>query len=406
MESPRILFVTRRFWPLLGGAETVFGNLAAALVGRGVPATIVTAQWEPQWPREIVHRGVRVVRLQQRRERLFGTWQYMRELADWIERQRGDFDMAYVSQLKHDAYVAVRCGRRLGFPVILRAAGAGTTGDCRWHEVGRCGKRIRRQAQQADVVIAPSPAIECELIAAGFDAKQVVRLDSGVPIPEPRTAARRRQAREAIGYSNAALSLDERTLLAIYTGRLHAAKGLDALIVAWAKVTAQRRDARLWLVGEGPEHLALERQIQARGLAGRVQLVGSFDNVEDMLLAADLFVLPSHEEGLSLALLEAMAIGLPIVASDIAGNRCVIEPEINGLLVPAGNAAAMAAAIDRVAAEADWAVGLGAAARRKVQEHYSLERMVDDHVTLFRRLTIATQARSDSEGECLRRNPR
>src|ERR1700690_4373317 len=121
----RIVFITRRFWPLLGGAETMIGNLSAALVARGMSATIVTAQWEPQWPSEIVHRAVRVVRLAQSPERVLGTWQYMRELARWLQRHRDEYDLVYVSQLKHDAYVAVRSGRRLGFPVILRAAGAG-----------------------------------------------------------------------------------------------------------------------------------------------------------------------------------------------------------------------------------------------------------------------------------------
>jgi glycosyltransferase involved in cell wall biosynthesis len=385
-NAPRIVFVTRRFWPLLGGAETMIGNLAAALVNRGMKATILTACWEPHWPREIVHRSVRVVRLPQPPNRVVGTWCYMRELAGWLGRHRDEFNLVYVSQLKHDAYVAVRVGNRLRFPVILRATGAGGTGDCHWHKIGRCGYRIRRQVGRADALIAPSPAIEAELLAAGFAAERLVRLDSGVPIPESRTAARRKQAREMIGGSNAALSLDDKSLLAVYTGRLHAAKGLAHLIDAWATVVQQRPDARLWLVGEGPEHAALERQIHSLRLVGRVTLVGSFDSVEDMLLAADVFVLPSFEEGLSIALLEAMAIGMPVIASDISGNRRVVQDDLNGLLVPSGNSATLAQAIERVFTAPDWAAELGAAARRHVEEHYSLDRMVEEHLNLFRRL--------------------
>jgi glycosyltransferase involved in cell wall biosynthesis len=386
MTLPRIVFVSRRFWPLLGGAETMIGNLATALVARGATATILTAQWQPEWPEEIVHRSVRVVRLPQPPQRFIGTWRYMRELAGWLQRHRGEYDLVYVSQLKHDAYVAALCGRRFGFPVILRASGAGQTGDCHWHAIGRFGGRIRREARRAAGVIAPSPAIEAELLAAGFAAEKVVRLDSGVPIPEPRNAARRMQARETIGAANPALSLAGETPLAVYTGRLHAMKGLGDLVVAWTQIIRRRADARLWLVGEGPEHAALERQIHALGLAGRVVPVGSFDNVEDMLLAADLFVLPSYEEGLSIALLEAMAIGLPVVASDIAGNRRVVQSGINGLLVPPRDPAALTDAIDSIFARPDWAAGLGAAARRRVQEHYSLDRVVEDHVNLFHRL--------------------
>src|SRR5260221_2608570 len=208
MNAPRMVLVTRRFGPLLGGAETMIGNLAAALVEGGMKSTILTACWEPHWPREIVHRSVRVVRLPQPPNRFVGTWCYMRELAGWLGRHRNEYDLFYVSQLKHDAYVAVRSGKKLRFPVILRATGAGDSGDCRWHEFGRCGYRVRRQVRRADAVIAPSPAIEAELLAAGFTGERLVRLDSGVPIPALRTAARRKQARETIGDSNAAFSLD------------------------------------------------------------------------------------------------------------------------------------------------------------------------------------------------------
>jgi glycosyltransferase involved in cell wall biosynthesis len=390
MSGPRVVFITRRFWPLFGGAETVIGNLAAALATRGMKPTIVTACWEPHWPREIVHRSVRVVRLPQPPHRMFGTWWYMKELAIWLRHHRGQYDLVYVSQLKHDAYVAVRAARRLHFPVIVRATGAGKTGDCDWQATARCGGRIRRVTRRAAAVIAPSSAIEAELLAAGYRAEQIVRLDSGVPIPEARTPERRTQARQTIGESNPALSLDDKTPLAVYTGRLDAAKGLATLIAAWATIARRRPAARLWLVGEGPEHAALEGQIQSLGLVGRVDFVGSFDTVEDMLLAADVFVLPSFEEGLSIALLEAMSVGLPAVASDIVGNRIVVEPSVTGLLVPPGDATALVHAIERVFEDENFAVALGAAARRCVQEHYSIDRMVDDHLALFRRvLTIA-----------------
>ncbi|HEY2146684.1 MAG TPA: glycosyltransferase, partial [Pirellulales bacterium] len=147
-----------------------------------------------------------------------------------------------------------------------------------------------------------------------------------MPIPEPRTLERRAQARRTIGESNPALSLDEQTPLAVYTGRLHRMKGLNDLIAAWPRVLKHHPAARLWLVGEGPEHAVLERKARSLGLNARVVFAGSFDNLEDILTAADLFVLPSFEEGLSIALLEAMAVGLPVVASDIAGNRLVVEP--------------------------------------------------------------------------------
>lgn len=389
---PRVLFITRRFWPLVGGAETMIANLSAALAAQGAQPLVLTARWESSWPAEITHRGVRVVRLAHPPLRIWGTLRYMRHLADWIVRNRPLYDLIYVSQLKHDAYVAVRSGRRGNSPVVLRAAGGDRSGDCHWHTMGRCGMRIRRETQSAAAVVAPSPAVRDELLAAGFSPDVVILLPSGVPIGPPSTAARRLQARQAIATANAAMSLGADTRLAIYTGRLHEGKRLDDLIAAWARVVVRQSDTRLWLVGEGNEHQALSRQIAALGLSGRVLLPGAFDNVDDLLAAADVFVLPSESEGLSQALLEAMAAGLPVVASNIAGNRDAVRPGVDGLLFPPGDVAALAAAIENVFADRSLAVGLGAAARRRVEECFSLRRMVDAHCSLFERLSRPSQS--------------
>jgi len=389
---PRVLFVTRRFWPLVGGAETMVANLSAALAARGGHALIVTARWQSSWPEEITHHGVRVVRLAHPPLRIWGTLRYMRQLAVWMRKNRGEFDLAYVSQLKQDAYVAVRVGWQLGLPVVLRATGSGDIGDCHWHTTARCGMRIRRQSQRATAVVAPSPAIRDDLLAAGFSPSSVVLIPSGVPIGPRVSPARRRQARSTIGGANAALSLGPTTRLAVYTGRLHAGKGLAELVAAWTQVAARHADARLWLVGEGSEHAALVRQIGALGLSGRVVLPGSFDNVDDVLAAADLFVFPSESEGLSHALLEAMAVGLPVVASDIPGNAQAVRDGVEGLLVPPRDVAALAAAIEKILADPYRASLLGAAARLRVEECFSLDRMVDAHRDLFARLTGAGQS--------------
>jgi glycosyltransferase involved in cell wall biosynthesis len=386
---PRVVFVSRRFWPLLGGAEMVIANLAAALVAQGAIATVLTARWDRSWPTQIVHRGVRIVRLAQPELRFWGTICYLRQLRRWLRRHRQEYDLVYVSQLKHDAWLAVRLGRRLQFPVILRAAGAGLSGDCHWQSVGRFGKWIRRETGRAAAIVAPSPAICAELLAADYSTERVVRIANGVAPAPPGSAARQRLVRQVIAEANPDLALADDTFLAVFTGRLDSVKGLTDLLAAWATIVQRHADARLWLVGEGPAHAQLAKQIESLGLARRVVLAGSFDPLDDVLQAADCFVLPSYEEGLSLALLEAMAVGLPVVASDIPGNRLAIEPSVEGLLVPPGNPAALAMALDHVMTQPALAESLGQAARQRAGKDFSLQRMVDEHSELFDRVLDA-----------------
>lgn len=386
MTKPRVVLITRRFWPLVGGAEIIMGRLAAELHQRGLSTTLLTAHWQRDWPREIEHHGVRVIRLTNPSRRFWGTARYMRAVAGWLRSHRQAFDLVYVSMLKHDAYAAIGEGRRGKFPVVLRAEGAGLSGDCHWQLDARCGLRIKRRCLEADAFVAPSPAIERELIAAGYPRPRIHYLPNGVAIPPPRDAATRLEARAALAEIDPALWLDADAPLAVYTGRLHDMKGLEYLVSAWPEVLKRRPQARLWLVGEGAFRPRLTELIGNLGLHGRVLLTGAFDDVEDFLVAADLFVLPSLEEGMSLALLEAMARGLPVVATKIPANEVLVADGQNGRLVPTRDPSALTAAVLELCDDAEQAARLGECARRRVSEEFSLDKMADDHLVLFERL--------------------
>ncbi|MGD9644866.1 MAG: glycosyltransferase family 4 protein [Pirellulales bacterium] len=389
MSKLRVVLVTRRFWPLVGGAERVMANLATSLAESGVAITLLTARWERAWPAEVIHRGVRVVRLDQPAVRGWGTLRYMQRLARWLTEHRANFDLVYLSMLKHDAYAALGASRKAGFPVVLRAEGAGATGDVAWQRSGRFGRRIAARCHQASALVAPSRAIQAELLAAGYARERIKLIPNAVPIVPPRESDARAEARAALAEAHPLLNVPRGAPLVVYTGRLHAAKGLSDLIAAWRTIAERWPAARLWLVGDGPHRRALADEIEASQLDGRVVLCGAYDSVDDFLAAADCFVLPSHEEGMSLALLEAMAAGLPVVATDIAGNQQLVCSQRDGLLVPVGDPAALGAAIARVLSNADLAATLGAAARRRVVEEFALAPWTARHIALFERVLAA-----------------
>jgi glycosyltransferase involved in cell wall biosynthesis len=383
---PRVIVITRRFWPLVGGAEMMAARLAGGLRARGAETTILTARWQRDWPAEIEHHGVRVVRLANPQTRVWGTWRYMQAVAHWLREHRSRFDVAYVSMLKHDAYAAVTAARAERFPVVLRAEGAGLTGDCHWQLDANCGARIKRRCQQADAFVAPSPAIERELTVSGYARGRILYLPNGVAIPEPRDAAGRSQARLDLAEADASLAIGDESPLAVYTGRLHEMKGLGFLVRAWPQVLSRVPNARLWLVGDGPYRAELNDLIGQLGLWGFVYVTGPFDDVEEFLRAADLFVLPSLEEGMSLALLEAMAMGLPVIASAIPANEAIVDDRVTGLLAPPRDSELLAERVLGLFTDRAQCDRLGQAARELVSERYSLEKMVDNHLDLFGRL--------------------
>ena len=293
----------------------------------------------------------------------------MRSLHRWFERY--PVDIAYVSMLKHDAYVAVEAGRRHGFPVVLRPEGAGATGDIAWQSWGRGGRAIARRCKRADAFVAISEAVRRELIAAGYDEPRIVDLPNGVPVPAEPWSPRP-------GFIE--------NPRALFIGRLAPEKGLHALVDAWPIVRRAFPAARLTLVGEGPERPSLEARIADLGLGAAIRLPGSSPTRPSLLASADLFVLPSREEGMSIALLEAMALGLPLVASAIPGNLKLVADGVHGRLAPPDDPEALARAIVDQWSDPAAAASMGRAARRRVIERYAIGAVARAHLDLFGRL--------------------
>ena len=163
--------------------------------------------------------------------------------------------------------------------------------------------------------------------------------------------------------------------LIVSAGRLHPKKGFDVLIRAAARLQGEGLEFDLAIAGEGEERPALEALIASLGLERRVRLAGWLDDVPAFLAEGDLFAMPSHQEGWPLVLLEAMAAGLPIVASDIDGVREMLAPGGIGVLVPPADEAALAAVVGRLLRQPAEAAALGMAAREVARSEHGMERL-------------------------------
>jgi glycosyltransferase involved in cell wall biosynthesis len=361
----------------------MMARLAAGFERNGVRTTVVTAKWQQDWPDEFEHHGARVVRLEPPGARWWAAPVYIGRVRRWLLANRASFDLAYVSGLRHDAYATLLAAGRVGFPVILRAEQAGLGGDCRWQLDARFGRRIKRLCRRAAAIVAPTPLVERELIAAGYPRERIHSIPLGVPELACPGSDARLEARRALAASQRRLAVPAAAPLAVFAGRFVEGKGLLDLIEAWPAVLQRVPDAHLWLVGEGPQETRLAAEIERRGLASRVTLAGAFDDVEDCLCAADLFVVASRDGGGVLALLEAMALGLPSVATDTAAHQAVIENGKHGRLVPIRQPRALAEAIDDLCRQHDEAARLGREARQRLKSEFSFDRCLDRHLALL-----------------------
>lgn len=172
------------------------------------------------------------------------------------------------------------------------------------------------------------------------------------------------------------------------SGRLHWAKGLEFGLVAIKKLVDAGHDVHYEIIGAGPEEERLQFAVRDLGLAARVTLAGkrSPAEVRAALEAADIYLLHSVSEGVSNAALEAMAMGLPIVSTAAGGMPEAITHGEDGLLVPSRDPDAMARAIARLLVDPHERATLGAAARRRIEREFSLERQIDTFVAEYEAL--------------------
>jgi glycosyltransferase involved in cell wall biosynthesis len=248
--------------------------------------------------------------------------------------------------------------------------------------------RERWRDRRAAAVVANSAAAARVALADGAPAERITVIPNGVPLPAWSAAAwsgdetwrsRRDAARQRLGLDAAARVVGS-------VAGLKQIKDPDLLLDSFLARPGRRPGDRLVLVGEGPLAPALAARAAAEGAADALLLPGRRDDAGDLLAAFDLFCLPSRAEGSSNALLEAMAAALPVVATRVGGSAEAVVDGATGLLVPAGDGAALAAALERLLDAPETAAAMGRAGRERAAACYGLEAMVAAHFDLYRRL--------------------
>ena len=169
-------------------------------------------------------------------------------------------------------------------------------------------------------------------------------------------------------------------------GRLTPRKGFDVLAEAAARLAPVLRLVEYVVAGDGEARPQLQSQLDQLGLQRAFRLAGARADIPDLLKGIDIFVLPSLDECLPLAVLEAMSAGKPVIASDVGGVSEAVVPEQTGILVPPGDVDALAGAIRRLVEDPGLRERLGAAARQRYLKMFTVERMVRQYAELYNEL--------------------
>lgn len=351
-----------------GGTPTRLRDLALELTARGWAVEVISVLPSGVVAAELRSRGVPVVNLEMTSSRRLLP--ALRKLRRHLREHRPD---VLQTALYHANVLGRVASRGLGIAVV--SGYQSVDDDMPW------ARRVidRSTAPRAQRHIAVSQAVAdriAERARIPRDRIDVIPIGKAVTDPVDATGARKR------------LGIPAEAKVVGFVGRLHPVKDLPTLLQAVRLVPS---DPWLVAVGDGPDRPLLE------GLS-RVVAVGEQADVTPYLSAVDVFVLPSRWEGMPGALVEAMALGLPVVATRVGGVPEVITDGVDGLLVEPGDVTSMAAAIEVALNRPD----LGRAARDTVQRRFSVDGFVDAHVQAFES-GRAQFARQDRRRRRLRR---
>jgi glycosyltransferase involved in cell wall biosynthesis len=371
--TTRVLFIIDNLRP--GGAQKALLAMALAVRDAGMEPEVWCLGGTSEIEGRFAARGVTVTGARGSAWRTLATPVWM----PWRVRRRR------VAVVQTFLFYSDICGRLAGWvarwtqrgrrPVVVSSARATNLRNRWWQFMLQ-----RTTAPLADAFTAVSArTLEFAAAREGVDRSRARVIANGIDLSGFAAMPERAAARVALGLPAEAVVFGT-------IGRLHEQKGHGHLLTAAVEVVAAHPKALFLIAGYGSLEGELKSRAQALGLAERVRFLGYRTDVPALLAAMDVFVLPSLWEGMSNAVLEAMAAGRPVIATAVDGNVDQVADGVTGLLVPPGDAKALAAAMDRLARDPDGAREMGRRGRERAEREFSLTRMTEAYVALYRSL--------------------
>ncbi|MCO1658242.1 glycosyltransferase [Pseudonocardia sp. S2-4] len=354
----------------VGGAESLVCELVRRGRSRGWISSVASAGGVRA--DELAAEGVAIFPVPMARRSASGVARAA--LATHLAVRKAQPDVVIAHNVGATVVARLAVGRRI--PVITVFHGVAE------EDYPRAAQLLRR----ADTVVAVSAAIAGRLRENGLQEPTPIVIRNAV---SPRRSPPRDESRKA-------LDIPPDAPVVLCMARLVPQKRHDVLLDAWARMDPKLRaekGALLLLAGDGPDREALRKRAEDLGVSGSVRFLGQRDDIPELLSAADVNVLTSDWEGLPISVLEALAAGVPVVASNVDGLSEVLAHG-GGRLVPPGDPAAVAEALERLLADPTQLAAMGRAGRQTVARHYDPLAMADRYGELFERVHAVGRRRS------------
>lgn len=380
-EILRVAMLIQAYYPRLGGAERQLASLVPLLRNLGIEIQILTRRYDPALASFQMIDGVPVYRLPVPGPKPLAAISFSLGAIPRLYTFKPH--VIHAHELLSPATTAVMAKRLFGTPIVAKVLRGGELGDlAKLKKRAFAATRINSIRQWIDTFIVISTEIDKELTQIGVPPERKIFIPNGVDLERfsPIPPYEKETVKNSLNLPHG--------LVVVFSGRLDPEKRVDQLILAWEKIVPHHPDATLLILGTGTEEEKLKK------IAGvNVRFEGNVKDVTPYLCASDIFALPSSTEGLSNALLEAMASGLACIATSVGGATDLIDAGKNGILIPPDDPQALFSALLSMLSDCDRRAQFGVNGRNFIEKNYSLSAVAEKLNALYRNFASHQKSR-------------
>lgn len=377
----KIAMISYYFFPEYSGSAKQAKSLILALRKRNIDSIVIAARIKSDWPEYEIIDDIKVYRVPNKGNK--APISFWLGVARILWKCRNDIDVVHSHGMNSFHGFPLFFSKLIGKPCLGKLSIADS--DIDFKNQGRIIGRLHRWfLGYADRYIAISSRLKNELAESGLSSVKCIYIPNGVDIQRFRPS----------GQNNIAHGVYQKNQVRVlFVGVVDKRKGVDILISAFERALKRDIKAKLHIVGpknrvdnEGHFYETIKQNVIEMGIAEDVIFYGHVDNTIEYYQSADIFVLPSRQEGLANVILEAMACGLPVIGTRISGTEDIVQNGVNGILVDPGDDRQLADALYDLITHPEKVKSMGQKSLELVRTTFDLDKVTDEYITLYNNL--------------------